>query len=144
MSYHDQGPQPEGSRYFTPNIENQCGTSPSPYGSMAIPLGTVQLSSNVQYVINLINSGALIPYGDFGGPVVYWFQTFENSLGNIVYTVFDRYTTVGLASFAVRFGAASTIHSVISQTACKSQIELQLPILPNVPFPVVSNGSVMP
>jgi hypothetical protein len=138
------GPLGEGISYFTPNLSQYTGSGPTPYGSMSIPCGTIQLEANVQYTVNLINAGQIIPYGDFGGSTVYWFQTFENALGNIVYTVFDRDTTLGLASFMVRFGAAATIGQILSQSSGKSELPLQLMILPRVPFPTPVNGSVTP
>lgn len=138
------GPLGEGVSYFTPN-EAQCySTGPTPYGAFNVPSGTVQLNGNVQYTVNLINAGMVVPYGDFGGPTVYWFQTFENAIGNLVYTVFDRDTTLGLASFMVRYGAASTIGQVLTQSSGKSEIALQLMVLPQIPFPSPINGQVLP
>ena len=91
--------------------------------------GFVALGANVQAVINAINTNTVIPYGDYGGSNVYWFQTFDNGLGNLVYTIFDRDTTLGLASFMVRYGAAATIQQVVFQQYPRSQIELQYLIL---------------
>lgn len=144
MTEYQPGPLGEGVSYFTPNLGQVFNSGPTPYGSLSIPCGTIQLEANVQYTINLINAGMIIPYGDFGGPTVYWFQTFENAIGNIVYTVFDRETTLGLASVMVRYGSAATIGQILNQTSGKSEIPLQLLILPRVPFPVPSNGSVTP
>lgn len=141
---YQAGPLGEGVSYFTPNLAESVGTGPTPYGSTSIPCGTIQLEANVQYTINLINAGMIIPYGDFGGPTVYWFQTFENAIGNIVYTVFDRESNLGLASFMVRYGAAATIGQVLHQSAGKSSLPLQLLILPRVPFPTPMNGQVTP
>lgn len=111
---------------------------------VATPDGTIALDANVQAVINAINTSTVIPYGDFGGPNLYWFQTFSNGLGNLVYTIFDRDTTLGLASFMVRFGAAATIRQVIFQPYPRSQIDLQYLILPSVPRASYSNGNVIP
>ena len=36
---------------------------------------TVALDANVQAVVNAINTNAVIPYGEYGGPTVYYFQT---------------------------------------------------------------------
>ena len=105
--------------------------------------GFVSLGANVAAVINAINTNSVIPYGDFGGPNVYWFQTFDNGLGNLVYTIFDRDTTLGLASFTVRFGAAATIQQVVFQQYPRSQIELQFLILPCVPRADNPNGFVI-
>lgn len=105
--------------------------------------GFVSLGANVQAVINAINTNTVIPYGDFGGPTVFWFQTFDNGLGNLVYTTFDRDTTLGLASFMVRYGAAATIQQVIFQQYPRSQIDLQFLILPNIPRASFSNGTII-
>ena len=107
-------------------------------------LGYVQYQANVQHTVNLINTGQIIPYGDFGEDVVYWFQTFENTLGNLVYTVFDRDTTIGIASYSVRFGSAATIGQVLRQTAGKGEVALQYGILPALPNQTPINGQVVP
>ena len=116
---------------------------PYPNYGVKTPEGFVALGANVQAVINAINTSTVIPYGDFGGPNVYWFQTFDNGLGNLVYTIFDRDTTLGLASFMVRYGAAATIQQVCFQQYPRSQIDLQFLILPNIPRASSSNGTVI-
>lgn len=139
------GPLGDGISYFTPNLEQVCNSGSTPYGALDEPIcGTLSLDSNVQYTINLINAGMLVPYGDFGGPNVYWFQTFENNIGNIVYTVFDRMSRLGIASFMVRFGAVTTLRQVLFSEFPRSTIQLQLLILPTVPYQVCGNGSVTP
>ena len=105
--------------------------------------GFVALGASVQSVVNAINTKTVIPFGDFGGPNLYWFQTFDNGLGNLVYTIFDRNTTLGLASFMVRYGAASTIQQVVFQEYPRSQIDLQFLILPSVPRATFQNGTVI-
>lgn len=106
---------------------------------------TVALDANVQRVINAINTGQVIPYGDYGGPNVYYFQTLENGLGNIVYTVFDKLTNLGLASFSVRYGAATNIRDVILMPYPKAQIDLQYLVLPALNISSrPSNGTVTP
>ncbi len=117
---------------------------PYPLLGICTPEGTVALDASVQAVINAINSNSVIPYGDYGGPNVYYFQTFDNGLGNLVYTVFDKGTNLGLASFMVRFGAASTIRQVVFQQYPRSQIELQYLILPYIPAASFTNGTVIP
>jgi len=117
---------------------------PYPITSVVTPEGTVAIDANVQAVINAINSATVIPYGDFGGPNLYWFQTFNNGLGNLIYTIFDRDTTLGLASFTVRYGAAATIRQVIFQSYPRSQTDLQHLILPSVPRASYTNGTVVP
>lgn len=94
--------------------------------------GTIALDANVQQVINAIKMCCIIPYGDYGGSTVYYFCIHENELGNIVYTVFDKSTTLGLASFMVRFGAASTIRQILFEPFPRSQIPLQFLILPHI------------
>lgn len=116
---------------------------PYPNYGVKTPEGFIALGANVQAVINAINTNSVIPYGDFGGSSVYWFQTMDNGLGNLVYTVFDRDTTLGLASFSVRFGAAATIQQVVFQQYPRSQIELQYLILPAVDRPSNQNGTVI-
>jgi len=48
-----------------------------PYQNLLIGTnqGTVALDANVQAVVNAINTNSIIPYGDYGGPNVYYFQT---------------------------------------------------------------------
>ena len=116
---------------------------PYPNYGVSTPEGTIALGANVQAVINAINSKTVTPYGDFGGSNLYWFQTFDNGLGNLVYTVFDRNTTLGLASFMVRYGAAATIQQVVFQQYPRSQIDLQYLILPHIPRASYSNGTVI-
>lgn len=116
---------------------------PFPNLGVNTPEGYVALGANVQSVINAINTGTVVPYGDYGGPNVYWFQTFDNGLGNLVYTIFDRETTLGLASFMVRYGAAATIQQVVFQQYPRSQIDLQFLILPKVPRSTFANGTVI-
>lgn len=111
---------------------------------VSTPTGTIALDASVQSVINAINTNSVIPYGDFGGTSVYYFQTFDNGLGNLVYTVFDKATTLGLASFMVRFGAASTIRQVLFQSYPRAQIDLQFLILPYIPTASYSQGTVTP
>jgi hypothetical protein len=105
---------------------------------------TVPLDATVQSVINAIKTNSIIPYGDYGGPNVYYFTTMDNALGNLVYTVFDKNTTLGLASFMVRYGAASTIRQVVFGSYPKSQINLQFLILPAIPVTSYTNGTVIP
>jgi len=108
------------------------------------PEGNVALDANVQTVINAINTNQVIPYGDYGGPNVYYFQTFDNGLGNLAYTIFDKTTTLGLASFMVRFGTAATIRQVLFQPFPRSQIDLQFLILPHIPTASFTQGTVIP
>jgi len=105
---------------------------------------TVALDANVAAVVNAINTNSVIPYGDYGGPTVYYFQTTNNGLGNIIYTMFDKTTTLGLASFTVRYGAATTIRQVILQPFPRSQIDLQHLILPHIPVNSYKQGDVIP
>ena len=49
---------------------------PYPNYGVKTPEGFVALGANVQAVINAINTSTVIPYGDFGGPNVFWFPTF--------------------------------------------------------------------
>lgn len=105
--------------------------------------GYVALGANVQAVVNAINTNTVIPYGDYGGPNLYWFQTMNNGLGNIIYTIFDRDTTLGLASFSVRYGAASSIQQILFEQYPRSQIDLQFLILPHVDRPLPTNGTVI-
>lgn len=93
----------------------------------------ITLDANVSLVVNAINAEVVIPFGDFGGPNVYYFQTMNNGLGNIIYTEFDRVTTLALASYMIRYGAATTIRQIILEPFPRSQIELQFIILPNIP-----------
>lgn len=111
---------------------------------VSTPGGYVALDANVQAVVNAINTNTIIPFGDFGGSNLYWFQAINNGTGNLIYTVFDRDTTMALASFIVRYGAASTIQQVVFQPYPRSQIDLQFLILPHIPAPAHVNGSVTP
>lgn len=95
---------------------------------------TIALDANVQAVVSAINADTVIPYGDYGETIVYYFQTWSNGLGNIIYTTFDRETTLALESFSVRYGAATTIRQILFSPFPKSSIPLQMLILPNVGF----------
>lgn len=118
---------------------------PFPQLNVSTPQNTVALDANVQLVINAINTNSIIPYGDYGGPNVYYFQTFQNGLANLVYTVFDKNTTLGLASFMVRYSSASIIYQVLFEPFPRSQIELQYLILPTLPINSSSGqGSITP
>lgn len=117
---------------------------PYPNYAVCTPQNTVALDANVQAVVNAINTNSVIPFGDYGGSNVYYFQTFDNGLGNLVYTIFDKNTTLGLASFMVRFGAASTIRQVIFQQYPRSQIDLQFQILPRIPLASQQQGTIIP
>jgi hypothetical protein len=117
---------------------------PYPNYAVCTPQNTIALDANVQSVVNAINTNSVIPYGDYGGPTVYYFQTMSNGLGNLVYTVFDKNTTLGLASFMVRYGSAATIRQVLFQPFPRSQIDLQFLILPTIPVASFTNGTVTP
>ena len=117
---------------------------PYPNYAVCTPQNTVALDANVQAVVNAINTNSVIPYGDYGGPTVYYFQTMSNGLGNLIYTVFDKNTTLGLASFMVRYGSAATIRQVLFQPFPRSQIDLQFLILPTIPVASFTNGTVTP
>jgi hypothetical protein len=117
---------------------------PYPNYLVKTPEGGVALDANVQAVVNAINTKTVIPYGDYGGPNVYYFQTYDNGLGNLAYTVFDKETNLGLASFMVRYGAAATIRQIIFQPFPRSQIDLQFIILPYIPTASLKQGTVTP
>jgi hypothetical protein len=112
--------------------------------NVCAPNGTIALTSRVGDVVNAINANQVIPYGDYGGPQVYYFQTFDNGLGNIVYTVFDRDTSIGLSSFMVRYSVASTIYQVIFGQMIRSQIDIQFLALPAIQITNIQNGTVTP
>jgi len=117
-----------------------------PYPSLSVctPEGTIALDAIVAQVVNAINTNSVIPYGDYGGSTVYYFQTLDNGLGNLAYTIFDKNTTLGLASFMVRYGAAATIRQVLFTPFPRSQIDLQFLILPNIPAASFTQGTVIP
>ena len=117
-----------------------------PYQNLLIATNqnTIALGANVQMVVNAINTNSVIPYGDYGGPNVYYFQTINNGLANLIYTMFDKETTLGLASFTVRYGAASTIRDVILMPFPRSQIDLAFLILPALNISYPTNGTVTP
>lgn len=117
---------------------------PYPSSAVCTSQNTVALDANVQAVVNAIKTNSVIPYGDYGGPNVYYFSTMDNGLGNLVYTIFDRETTLGLASFMVRYGAAATIRQVLFQPFPRSQIDLQYLILPAIPVASNVTGNVIP
>lgn len=117
---------------------------PYPNYNVCTSQNTVALDANVQAVVNAINTDSVIPYGDYGGPSVYYFQTMNNGLGNLAYTIFDKNTNLGLASFIVRYGSAATIRQVLFQPFPRSQIDLQFLILPNIPVASYTNGTVIP
>lgn len=117
-----------------------------PYQNLLVATSqnTVALDANVAAVINAINTNSIIPYGEYGGPNVYYFQALNNGLGNFIYTMFDKETTLGLASFMVRYGAATTIRDAILMPFPRSQIDLQYLILPYIPVPAAKQGDVIP
>ncbi len=115
-----------------------------PDHNVKTPQGTIALDAYVQYVILAINSNRVLPYADFGGPNVYYFQTMDNGLGNLVYTVFDKATTLGLASFMVRYGAQITIRQALFGPMPRCAIQLQFLILPPVPLATCHQGTVTP
>lgn len=117
---------------------------PYPNYAVCTAQNTIALDASVQAVVNAINTNSVIPYGDYGGPNVYYFSTMDNGLGNLVYTIFDKTTTLGLASFMVRYGAAATIRQVLFQPFPRSQIDLQFLILPSIPVASFTNGTVIP
>lgn len=117
---------------------------PYPSSLVCTSSRTVALDANVQAVVNAIKTNSVIPFGDYGGPNVYYFSTMDNGLGNLVYTVFDRTTTLGLASFMVRYGAAATIRQVLFEPFPRSSIDLQYLILPNIPISTPPAGNVIP
>ena len=117
---------------------------PYPNTLVVTPEGNVALDANVQSVIMAINTRSVVPYGDYGGSIVYYFQTFDNGLGNLVYTIFDKATTLGLSSFMVRYGAAATIRQVLFQPFPRNQIDLQFLILPHIPTASFAQGTVIP
>lgn len=117
-----------------------------PYQNLLVATSqnTIALDANVQAAVNAINTGSVIPYGDYGGPNVYYFQTMNNGLGNLIYTMFDKNTNLGLVSFMVRYGSATTIRQAILEPFPRSQVELQLLILPSIPITSYVNGTVIP
>ncbi len=117
-----------------------------PYQNLLVATNqnTVSLDANVAAVVNAINTNSVIPYGDYGGPNVYYYQTLNNGLGNFIYTMFDKETNLGLASFMVRYGAAATIRDVILMPFPRSQIDLAFLILPALNISYPTNGSVTP
>ena len=117
---------------------------PYPSHHVCTSTGTIALDANVQAVVNAINTCSVIPYGDYGGPTVYYFTTMCNGLGNLVYTVFDKETQLGLASFTVRYGAAATIRQILFEPFPRFQIDLQFLILPCLPLHSHCNGTVTP
>lgn len=117
-----------------------------PYQNLLVATSqnTIALDANVQMVVNAINTNSVIPYGDYGGPNVYYYQTINNGLANLIYTVFDKETNLALASFTVRYGAATTIRDAILMPFPRSQIDLQFLILPPIPVRNTENGTVIP
>lgn len=115
-----------------------------PFPPVATPEGTVALEAGVAAVILAIRSRQVIPLGDYGGPQLYWFSVSDWELGNIIYTVFDRGTSLGLASYTVRYGAATTIGQVLFNPMPRSEIALQYTLLPPVALPITGGGFVVP
>lgn len=95
---------------------------------------TVPLTGYVPQVVQAINSGVMIPLGDYGGDTLYYFSTLSNGLGSVKYTVFDRTTHLGLVSFLVRYGAATTVRDLLFYQAGKTTIPLEYAILPRVNY----------
>ncbi len=118
--------------------------NPYPSNNISTSTNTIALDANVQAVVNAMRTNSVVPYGDYGGPNVYYFSTLDNGLGNIVYTVFDRSTTLGLASFMVRYGAAASIRQILFEPFPRSSISLQYLLLPNVQINLPPVGNVIP
>lgn len=95
---------------------------------------SVPLNANVSNVVHAINTHVMIPLGDYGGDTIYYFATLGNGLGSIKFTVFDRATHVGLASFLARYGAATTVRDLIFYQAGKTSIPLEHVILPKIEY----------
>lgn len=114
-----------------------------PYELIKTPANTVHLDANIQHLVMAMLDNAIIPYGDYGGDIVYYFSLIENGLGNIIYTEFDKATTIGLRSFMVRYGAATTVRQAIFNPSPKAEVPLKYIILPTV---IISppTGSVTP
>lgn len=107
--------------------------------SISIPVNvqapqTVPLTYTVAHAIQAIKSGAILPLGDYGGDVLYYFTPLGNGLGSIKYTVFDRTTHIGLASFIVRYGVATTIRDIIFSQMGKTSIPVEYSILPKIGY----------
>lgn len=117
---------------------------PYPVYDVSTPQNTVALQANVQAVVNAINTGTIIPYGDYGGPIVFYFTVINAPLGNIAYTTFDRVTHLGLSSYTVRYGAAATINQILFQPFPRTELPLQFLILPQIPLTSYVQGSVIP
>ena len=118
-----------------------------PYQSQLVNTSqnTISATALVSSVVNAIRAGIVIPYGDFGGPNVFYFSAPNNGLGNIIYTVFDRETTLGLASYTVRYGAATTIKNIVFDQYPRGPIDLQMLILPKMPVPSpLPPGTIVP
>lgn len=98
----------------------------------SILLNIVPLLATVTVVAQSIASGRMTPYGDYGTDHVYYFDP-APGLGAIRWTVFDRETTLALASYTARYGAATIIQSIIFGQHPRTQIDLLHPILPKVP-----------
>jgi len=149
MKYPDPQHPHHTKHYSSPDDCLPCDTYTQcdpchPYFHVCTPLHTIALDANVQDVVNAINMCMVIPYGDYGGTTVYYFTTMCNGLGNLVYTIFDRTTTLGLSSFMVRYGAAATIRQILFEPFPRNQIDLQFMILPHVPLHTHHNGTVIP
>lgn len=117
---------------------------PYPIYDVSTPQNTVALQANVSAVVEAIVTNTIVPYGDYGGNVVYYFTVINRPLGNIAYTVFDRQTHIGLVSYSVRYGAASTINQILFQPFPRTEIPLQFLILPQIPVNSYVQGSVIP
>lgn len=117
---------------------------PYPITEVSTTGNTVALQANVSRVVNAIKTNSVIPYGDYGGSTVYYFSTMDNGLGNIIYTVFDKTTTLGLASYMVRYGAATTIYQILFQPFPRAQVDLRYLILPQIPLANTPTGTIIP
>ena len=106
---------------------------PHLHHTIATHHNTVALQALVPAVVNAINMRQLIPLGDYGGDRVYLFEPMRNGMGSIRYTQFDKTTNIGLASWLVRYGAATTIYQVLFELMPRTSIELMHVILPLMP-----------
>lgn len=95
---------------------------------------SVSLTSNVQEVVNAIDEEDLRPVIDDGTREIYVLNTRLKSLGNIIYTEFDRDTLTPVASYSVRYGHQHIMHQVIFESFTS---RFQLPDIEDTEIPGV-------
>lgn len=73
----------------------------------------VSVNSHVWQALNAIIKNEVRPVVDNGGDTIIVLNASQIGLGNLLYTFFNRYTGVPIASYGARYGAQHTVGQVV-------------------------------